>query len=77
MDQENSYREERRRRRKQPAGTLKSEDISGGDVGRENISESYRKLERCPEDIKQAVMLEKLRCSGFLGGLLVMTLRFH
>lgn len=55
----------------------KSEDIYGDDVGRDNMSESYRKMERCPEDVRQACVLEKLRCSGFLGGPVVTALRFH
>lgn len=46
----------------------KSEDIYGGDVGRDNISESYRKMERCPEDVWQAFMLEKLSPAGSLEG---------
>lgn len=57
-----------KRVRKWPAGTLKSEDIYGGDVGRDNISESYRKMERCPEDVRQAFVLEKLGAAGSLEG---------
>ena len=46
-------------------------------MGRDNISESYRKMERCPEDVRQALVLEKLRCSGSLGGPVVTARRFH